>query len=88
MNSAVARAANNRLGHPDDVVRWVGLENRTTGLSASLLRLGFVHGDRISPRSRARFQIEVHPHAASRAVKSISATETPLLIRELVTTPL
>ncbi len=38
---------------------------RTTGLSSSLIRLGFGHGDQLTPKSRGRFQIEVHPHAAS-----------------------
>ncbi len=38
---------------------------RTTRLSADLVRLGFRHGDALTPRSRGRCQIEVHPHAAS-----------------------
>ena len=37
---------------------------RTTGLSDALLKLGFQHGDALTARSRGRFQIEVHPHAA------------------------
>ncbi len=37
---------------------------RTTGLSDALLKLGFQHGDTIAARSRGRYQIEVHPHAA------------------------
>lgn len=102
-----------RLGHPEDVLRWVKAEarddtgigidapivipnatgmriadklahsrygkyhagaypasrarrfwKRTTELSSSLARLGFGHGDEITPKSRGRFQIEVHPHAA------------------------
>jgi pyridoxamine 5'-phosphate oxidase len=38
---------------------------RTTGLSAELARLGFVHGDRMPARASGRYQIEVHPHAAT-----------------------
>ena len=38
---------------------------RTTRLSAALVRLGFGHGDELAPKSRGRYQIEVHPHAAS-----------------------
>ena len=38
---------------------------RTTGLSSALARIGFQHGDAIAAKSRGRFQIEVHPHAAS-----------------------
>lgn len=38
---------------------------RTTGLSASLLELGFRHGDSADPKCSGRFQIEVHPHAAT-----------------------
>jgi pyridoxamine 5'-phosphate oxidase len=38
---------------------------RTTRLSAALRKLGFAHGDELTPRSLGRFQIEVHPHAAS-----------------------
>lgn len=37
---------------------------RTTGLSAALVELGFSHGDTAGPKSSGRFQIEVHPHAA------------------------
>lgn len=38
---------------------------RTTGLSAELAHLGFVHGDRMPARASGRYQIEVHPHAAT-----------------------
>ena len=38
---------------------------RTTGFSAALGKLGFEHGDEWAPKSSGRFQIEVHPHAAS-----------------------
>ncbi len=38
---------------------------RTTGFSAALGKLGFPHGDDWPPKSGGRFQIEVHPHAAS-----------------------
>jgi pyridoxamine-phosphate oxidase len=38
---------------------------RTTRLSSSLAKLGFGHGDEWAPKSTGRFQIEVHPHAAS-----------------------
>ncbi|MGH9646737.1 MAG: pyridoxamine 5'-phosphate oxidase, partial [Bryobacteraceae bacterium] len=38
---------------------------RTTGFSAELERLGFQHGDRLTARAAGRFQIEVHPHAAT-----------------------
>ncbi len=38
---------------------------RTTRLSSALVRLGFRHGDELATKSRGRFQIEVHPHAAS-----------------------
>ena len=38
---------------------------RTTKLSADLVKLGFRHGDELAPKSRGRYQIEVHPHAAS-----------------------
>lgn len=38
---------------------------RTTQLSADLARLGFGHGDQIAPQCPGRYQIEVHPHAAS-----------------------
>jgi pyridoxamine 5'-phosphate oxidase len=38
---------------------------RTTGFSAALGKLGFRHGDDWLPKSSGRFQIEVHPHAAS-----------------------
>jgi pyridoxamine-phosphate oxidase len=38
---------------------------RTTGLSSALEKQGFGHGDRWVPKSSGRFQIEVHPHAAS-----------------------
>ena len=38
---------------------------RTTRLSRALLRLGFGHGDQLIPKDRGRYQIEVHPHAAS-----------------------
>jgi len=38
---------------------------RTTGLSRELRNRGFQHGDQMPARSTGRFQIEVHPHAAS-----------------------
>jgi pyridoxamine 5'-phosphate oxidase len=38
---------------------------RTTGLSDELARRGFAHGDLMKPRSGGRYQIEVHPHAAT-----------------------
>lgn len=38
---------------------------RTTGLSAELRKRGFQHGDTLIARSPGRYQIEVHPHAAS-----------------------
>jgi predicted RNase H-like nuclease len=38
---------------------------RTTGLSSSLVRSGFRHGDNLTTQSRGRYQIEVHPHAAA-----------------------
>ena len=38
---------------------------RTTGLSSDLRKLGFEHGDTVVSRSRGRYQIEVHPHAAA-----------------------
>jgi pyridoxamine 5'-phosphate oxidase len=38
---------------------------RTTRLSSALAKLGFQHGDQMQPKSRGRYQIEVHPHAAS-----------------------
>jgi pyridoxamine 5'-phosphate oxidase len=38
---------------------------RTTGLASALMKRGFVHGDRMAARSPGRYQIEVHPHAAS-----------------------
>lgn len=38
---------------------------RTTEFSAELARRGFRHGDRMEPRSSGRYQIEVHPHAAT-----------------------
>lgn len=38
---------------------------RTTGFSSSLAKLGFEHGDQWASRRKGRFQIEVHPHAAS-----------------------
>jgi len=36
-----------------------------TLFSQQLERLGFAHGSAIQPRQEGRFQIEVHPHAAS-----------------------
>jgi len=38
---------------------------RTTRLSSALAKSGFRHGDELTPKSAGRFQIEVHPHAAS-----------------------
>ncbi len=38
---------------------------RTTQLSAQLARRGFRHGDKLAAQGRGRYQIEVHPHAAS-----------------------
>ena len=38
---------------------------RTAQLSADLAGLGFCHGDQLAPQCRGRYQIEVHPHAAS-----------------------
>jgi pyridoxamine 5'-phosphate oxidase len=38
---------------------------RTTQLSAQLARQGFQHGDKLTPQAPGRYQIEVHPHAAS-----------------------
>jgi len=38
---------------------------RTTQLSVQLARRGFRHGDKLSPQAHGRYQIEVHPHAAS-----------------------
>ncbi len=38
---------------------------RTTQLSADLAQLGFCHGDELAPQCSGRYQIEVHPHAAS-----------------------
>ncbi len=38
---------------------------RTTQLSAGLEQLGFCHGDQLTPQCQGRYQIEVHPHAAS-----------------------
>ena len=38
---------------------------RTTGLSEALRQRGFQHGDGMHPRGPGRFQIEVHPHAAT-----------------------
>src|SRR5262249_57303806 len=38
---------------------------RTTGLSAALRKRGFEHGATISARCSGRYQIEVHPHAAT-----------------------
>lgn len=38
---------------------------RTTGFSAELDKRGFGHGDRMLPRATGRYQIEVHPHAAT-----------------------
>jgi len=38
---------------------------RTTGLSRELRNRGFQHGDQMPARSTGRFQIGVHPHAAS-----------------------
>ena len=38
---------------------------RTTRLSTTLARCGFRHGDRLSPQCHGRYQIEVHPHAAT-----------------------
>ena len=38
---------------------------RTTQLSTELARLGFSHGDQLAPQCTGRYQIEVHPHAAS-----------------------
>ena len=38
---------------------------RTTQLSTDLAALGFCHGDQLAPQSQGRYQIEVHPHAAS-----------------------
>jgi predicted RNase H-like nuclease len=37
---------------------------RTTGLAAQLTKRGFNHGDLLKARSKGRYQIEVHPHAA------------------------
>ena len=39
--------------------------HRTTQLSADLAHQGFCHGDQLTPQCRGRYQIEVHPHAAS-----------------------
>jgi len=39
--------------------------HRTTRLSSSLANLRFLHGDRLTPQSEGRHQIEVHPPAAS-----------------------
>lgn len=38
---------------------------RTTQLSTNLERVGFRHGDNLAARAPGRYQIEVHPHAAS-----------------------
>ena len=38
---------------------------RTTALSSSLAKLRFQHGDRLTPQSQGRHQIEVHPAAAA-----------------------
>jgi pyridoxamine-phosphate oxidase len=38
---------------------------RTTRFSSALGKMGFGHGDEWAPKSSGRFQIEVHPHAAS-----------------------
>jgi len=38
---------------------------RTTGLSLDLKRLGFRHGEKLAAQSPGRYQIEVHPHAAT-----------------------
>jgi pyridoxamine 5'-phosphate oxidase len=38
---------------------------RTTGLSDALLERGFQHGDTMTARAPGRYQIEVHPHAAT-----------------------
>lgn len=38
---------------------------RTTGLAAQLKKRGFMHGDQLSARATGRYQIEVHPHAAT-----------------------
>jgi pyridoxamine 5'-phosphate oxidase len=38
---------------------------RTTGFSEALRERGFQHGDQMSARAAGRFQIEVHPHAAT-----------------------
>ena len=38
---------------------------RTTGLSLDLRRLGFRHGDKLAVQTPGRYQIEVHPHAAT-----------------------
>lgn len=38
---------------------------RTTGLSLQLEAQGFRHGDRLAARAPGRYQIEVHPHAAT-----------------------
>jgi pyridoxamine 5'-phosphate oxidase len=39
--------------------------HRTTQLSSALANLRFFHGDRLTPQSEGRHQIEVHPPAAS-----------------------
>ena len=38
---------------------------RTTGFSRDLRKRGFQHGDAMHARAEGRFQIEVHPHAAT-----------------------
>jgi len=38
---------------------------RTTRLSADLVRHGFQHGDALTAQAHGRYQIEVHPHAAT-----------------------
>ncbi len=38
---------------------------RTTGLAARLEKLGFAHAAALVPRALGRYQIEVHPHAAT-----------------------
>ena len=38
---------------------------RTTALATELQKRGFAHGDRLAARARGRYQIEVHPHAAT-----------------------
>jgi pyridoxamine 5'-phosphate oxidase len=38
---------------------------RTTKLSTDLRKLGFRHGDKLTAQAPGRYQIEVHPHAAT-----------------------